>query len=229
MLMHRREVLKLVLAATTSSLAGCGSSGSSSDGGSIVLRTVNAADATDLQAIMTSTVCDADSFFGQCGEWSLAWAEDLIARCPETVTLFRGDVMIAFMELPSIRGEVPPIPPDATDEEQRRHAVRQRNRSTFRVTAAGVRDDLLERDESVQVFLMLLYQGFVRARDLGYEHVEAIAPWERHPRMTRKWTEYPGCELAEPVSYKATHVDTSGLNESSDTPVPTTPAQLDLR
>ncbi len=167
----------------------------------LAVRAVEAHDATALRAIMASSVADADAFHGKCGEWSLAWARDLITRCPDSVVLSAGPTPIAFMEIPPIRPLPPPLAKGATAEEREGYAVRVRNRMTFRVTAAGVRDDLLPREESVRVFLALLQEAFGRARALGYAYVEAVAPWERHPRMARKWTDYPGCELAEPVSY----------------------------
>lgn len=168
---------------------------------SMGLRAVRGRDAAALQAMMASSVADADAFFGKCGEWSLAWAEDLIVHCPDSVVLSAGSTPIAFLEIPPIRAAAAPLATSAGAEEREGHAVRHRNRVTFRVSAAGVRDDLLAKDDAVPVFLTLLREGFARARALGYEYVEAVAPWERHPRMARKWTDYPGCELVEPVSY----------------------------
>jgi hypothetical protein len=166
----------------------------------LALRSVESDDAGALQAIMTSCVADADAFFGKCGEWSLGWAKELIARCPDTLVLHQDATPVAFLEVPPIRAAAPSPDAAASAEQVEAHAVRERNRTTFRVTAAGVRDDLLSREESVRVFRAVLYQGFVRARALGYEAVEAVAPWEQHPRLPRRWTEYPGCELVEPVS-----------------------------
>ena len=166
----------------------------------LATRSVAGADASALQTIMTSSVRDTSAFFGKCGEWSLAWASDLVARCPDTVLLAKGSTAIAFLEIPPILSPLPALSPRATKTEREQHALRTRNRTTFRVTAAGVRDDLFSTDGSVRVFRKVLYAGFVRARQLGYTTVEAVAPWEQHPRMTRKWTDYPGCELVEPVS-----------------------------
>ncbi len=196
----RRVVLKLLAAVVAQPLAGCGSS-PTDRGVALSVRTVDAADAANLQAIMTSSVCSEDAFFGQCGEWSIDWATDMIARCPDAMVLVRDGTVIAFLEIPPIRQTLPALPDNATDEERESYAVRDRNRSTFRVTAAGIRDDLLSKEESIPVFLTLLHEGFVHARDLGFASVEAIAPWGRHPRMAKKWTDYPGCTLVEPVSY----------------------------
>lgn len=166
----------------------------------LALRRVASADAAGLQAIMTSCVADAGAFFGKCGEWSLGWAQELIARCPDTVVLQRDGDALAFLEIPPIRPPGPAPADDASSEARASHAVRERNRTTFRVTAAGVRDDLISAGESVALFQTLLVEGLTRARELGYETVEAIAPWERHPRLEKKWTDYPGCELVEPPS-----------------------------
>ena len=170
------------------------------EAGLVAARPVTAADASALQAIMTACVRDGDSFFGKCGEWSRAWAEDLVTRCPDTVILASGAMPIAFLEIPPIRAAAAPLAPPATTSERQREADRRRNRTTLRVTAAGVRDDLLDREQSVAVFRALLHDAFRRARDMGYEAVEAVAPWEQHPRLRRKFTDYPGCRLVEPVS-----------------------------
>jgi hypothetical protein len=45
------------------------------------------------------------------------------------------------------------------------------------------------------MFRRVLYHGFKRARDLGFERGECFVPWEHHPKMARAWTDYPGCEL----------------------------------
>jgi hypothetical protein len=64
-----------------------------------------------------------------------------------------------------------------------------------------VRDDVLSAKESVEMFRRVLYYGAKAARDLGYEYLECLAPWDQHPKMPKKWTDYPGCQLIEPVSY----------------------------
>jgi hypothetical protein len=154
-----------------------------------------------LQAIMTACVADGDSFFGKCGEWSRARADDLVVRCPDTLVLSSGATPIAFLEIPPIRPATPGLPKDASAEDRTRDAIRRRNRTTLRVTAAGVRDDLLDRQQSVAVFRALLHDAFARAQALGYKAVEAVAPWEQHPRLAKRFTDYPGCTLVEPVSY----------------------------
>lgn len=166
----------------------------------LTARTAKGRDAAALQAIMTSSVADDDAFFGKCGEWSLGWAEDMVARCPDSVVLSVRTTPVAFLEIPPIGPPLAPPAVDASAAERERYALRARNRATFRVSAAGVRDDLLSFADSVAVFRTLLFAGFRHARELGYDAVEAVAPWERHPRMTRKWTDYPGCTLVEPVS-----------------------------
>ena len=74
----------------------------------LVLRTVTADDAPALQAIMASCVRDAASFFGKCGEWTLAWAQEFIRRCPDTAVLTRDGLPVAFLQ-------IPPLPPPLTD------------------------------------------------------------------------------------------------------------------
>jgi hypothetical protein len=54
------------------------------------------------------------------------------------------------------------------------------------------------------MFRRVLYYGARAARDLGYEYLECLAPWDQHPKMPRKWTDYPGCELIEPGAYSQT-------------------------
>lgn len=163
-------------------------------------RALTTADAAALRAIMTACVADGDSFFGKCGEWSRAWSEDLVVRCPDTLILASGETQIAFLEIPPIRAAAPPLLTSASRLERERDTARRRNRTTLRVTAAGIRDDLLDHDDSIAVFRALLYQAFCRARDLGYRAVEAVAPWDQHPRLDRRFTDYPGCMLVEPVS-----------------------------
>jgi hypothetical protein len=108
-----------------------------------------------------------------------------------------GQTPIAFLELPPIRPELPPLSPAASAAEREQHVARAFSRGTFRVTAAGIRDDLLGEADAVRVFRAVLYPGFVRARALGYDTVEAIARWERHPRLEQKFKDYPGCVLVE--------------------------------
>lgn len=165
--------------------------------GGLELRNVRSADAPALRSIMTSCVAGADAFFGTCGDWSLSWAEELIARCPETVVLLRDATPVAFLELPPIRPPSPPPGSNASPGLQEAYRTRERSRTTFRVTAAGVRDDLLDAEDSVRLFRALLFRAFSRARELGYE---TVAPWDQHPRLGKRWTDYPGCEFVEPPS-----------------------------
>jgi hypothetical protein len=153
-----------------------------------------------LGAIMLSCVASEASFYGKCGDWPLSWAEGLIATRPDTPVLTKDGIAIAFHEVPPMREAAPALRPDATAEERARHALRERSRRTFRVTAAGVRDDLLSPEESVAVFRQIIYLACRRARRLGYEYAECFAPWEKHPRLERKFTDYPGLELVEKVA-----------------------------
>src|SRR5436189_290155 len=72
-------------------------------------------------------------------------------------------------------------------------ALRERNRTTYRVTAAGVHYDHIDPSDVIEMFLTILYYAAKAARAIGYEYLEAWAPWDRHPKMVRKWTDYPGC------------------------------------
>jgi hypothetical protein len=163
------------------------------------VRDVKPEDAPALSAIMNSCVGDHDAFFGKCGQWPVEWAHEFIARRPQTCVLTQGDEAVAFLEVPPIGPPIPAPDPDATAEELEKYALRQRNRVTYQVRAAGVRYDLLSGDDAVCAFLTILFHAARKARSLGYEYVEAYAPWEGHPMMSRKWTDFPGCELAEPV------------------------------
>jgi hypothetical protein len=73
--------------------------------------------------------------------------------------------------------------------------VRQESRTTFRITAAGVRADQLALAEAVQMFRRILYYTFRAAQAQGFVFGECYAPWEQHPKLARKWTEYPSCAL----------------------------------
>ena len=202
-MLDRRQLLGLFARGSTAAVglaAGLWSRRAAGLATPLVARTIASRDAAALQTIMTVCVADGDSFFGKCGEWSRAWADDLVVRCPDSVVLTAASTTLAFLEIPPIRAPLAPLAADASLPERERHAARQRNRTTFRVNAAGVRDDVLTSAQAVRTFRALLYRSFVRARELGYETVEAVAPWERHPRLTKKFTAYPGCALVEPVS-----------------------------
>jgi hypothetical protein len=166
----------------------------------LALRKVRPGDAADLQAIMSGCVTDADSFHGKCDGFSLRWAEVMARRRPESVVITLDGVPVAFQEIPSIGPPVEPLAEDADEEEQEKFRLRDLNRRTFRLTAAGVRADLLEGSEAVEMFRRILFYGARHARELGYEYVECVAPWQKHPRLPKAWTEYRGCELTEPVS-----------------------------
>lgn len=164
-------------------------------GSGLALRKVRLDDAADLRSIMNGCVGDADSFHGKCDEWSLRWAEICARRHPETVVITMAGTPVAFQDIPSIRPAVAPPAGDASAEELRKYELRERNRRTFYLQAAGVRADVLGEEEAVRMFRRVLYYGFERARSLGYEQVECFLPWEQHPKMARAWTGYPGCEL----------------------------------
>ena len=115
------------------------------------------------------------------------------------LVITKDDVPVAFHELPPIPAAPPAPSPDAIQEVQAKHALRERNRKTFRVTAAGIREDLLSPEETLQTFRAIIYYTYKAALGMGYEYAECFAPWEKHPRLSRKFTDYPGCELVQPV------------------------------
>jgi hypothetical protein len=164
------------------------------------LRAVTPDDAAALQSIMSACVNSTDAFFGKCGEWTLAWAEMFIQKCPQSVVLTQNGIPMAFMQIPTIAPEPPLLPAGATPEVQEKYALCERSRTTFHVTAAGVRYDQLSQPDSVRMFLTLLYCAFKSARQMGYQYVDAFAPWDKHPMMSEKWTDYPGCELMQPIA-----------------------------
>jgi hypothetical protein len=125
----------------------------------------------------------------------------MVRRRKESVLLTLDGVPAAFFELAPIRNPPPPPAENASAEEWEKYELRERNCRTFRLSAAGVRDDVLSAKESVEMFRRVLYYGAKAARDLGYEYLECLAPWDQHPKMPKKWTDYPGCQLIEPVSY----------------------------
>jgi hypothetical protein len=167
--------------------------------GGLNARPVQGADAPALQAIMTSCVGDHDAFFGKCGEWPLSWAEDFAATRPASPVVTLNGTAVAFFEVPPIRPALA-LAANASAEEAAQYAMRERRRTTFRVHAAGVRFDQLSAEDSVMLFRTALLQGFRAARELGFMHVEAWAPWDQHPLLPRKFTDYPGCELTDPVA-----------------------------
>jgi hypothetical protein len=167
--------------------------------GALSARPVQRGDAAALQAIMTSCVSDGDALFGKCGAWPLSWAEELAATRPDSPVITWNGTPMAFFEIPPIRPALAPAA-HASAAEAAQHAAREARRTTFRVHSAGVRFDQLAVEDSLMLFRSALLQGFRAARGLGYTHVEAWAPWDRHPMLARKFTDYPGCELTEPVA-----------------------------
>jgi len=209
MAIRRRTVVRWLAAAAAAfpaivfrriSIAAVSGTSTPIDGASFSARAVATTDAAALREIMISCVKSNESFHGKCGDWPLSWAETLIQKRPNTVIITKDGTPIAFHELPVPALAPPELTADSTDEQRRAHAIRERQRVTFRVHAAGVRDDLLSPAESVATFRTVIYQTYKAARALGYEYAEAFAPWEKHPKMPRKWTDYPGCELVEPPS-----------------------------
>ena len=204
MTISRRKVIKLA-AGLPFALTGIrllGNPSAAKAVGRLELRTVTDADAVALQAIMTSCVTDEDSFFGPCGDWQVAWARRLIRRCPATQVITADGEPVAFFELPPIPSPIAVPASDAGEEARLQYALRDRNRKTFWVTAAGIRDDLFTPEDSLRMFLTIFYRQALAARDLGYEYGEAYVPWERHPLMHRAWTDFPGCELVAPPAYE---------------------------
>jgi len=167
---------------------------------SMSARPVQGGDAPALQAIMTSCVNDGDAFFGKCGVWPMSWAEEFTQTRPDSPVITWNGATVAFFEVPPIRPAIG-LASDASPAETAHHAARETRRTTFRVHAAGVRFDQLSADDSVLMFRTALLHGFRAARDLGYTHVEAWAPWDKHPMLARKFTDYPGCELTQPVAH----------------------------
>lgn len=197
----RRTFLKL-LGSVALALAGTGMLGrrrALALAGTLGTRPVNGGDAAALQAIMTSCVSDGDSFFGKCGAWPMSWAEEFTQTRPDSPVVTWNGTTVAFFEVPPIRPAIP-LAAEAAADEVAQHALRESRRTTFRVHSAGVRFDQFGADDSVMLFRTALLQGFRAARELGYTHVEAWAPWEQHPLLPRKFTDYPGCELTDPVA-----------------------------
>jgi hypothetical protein len=131
------------------------------------LAAARSSDAADLRAIMLSCGASEASFYGKCGDWPLSWAESLIATRPDTPVLTKDGVAIAFHEVPPMREPADGLAGDATAAERAKYALRERSRRTFRVTAAGVRDDLLSPEESVAAFRQIIYLAYRRAHALG--------------------------------------------------------------
>jgi hypothetical protein len=161
----------------------------------LALRRVRLDDAGELRAMMNGCVGDADSFHGKCEPWSLRRAEIAARRHPETVVLTLDGQPVAFHEVPSIGKPAVEPAADAAEEEWEKYELRERSRRTYRLAAAGVREDLLGPGEAVEMFRRVLFYGFAAARAQGFEYADCFAPWERHPKMARAWTDYPGCEL----------------------------------
>lgn len=172
-------------------------------GATLALRSVTAADAPFVQAIINMCVRDDGAFHGKCGDWSAEWAAEFVARAPQSVVLTLASLPVAFVEVPTIRPSLTAPPADAPEATRARYALRQANRKRFHLTAAGVRTDVLSAAESVAMFRRVLYYGFRAARRQGFETGEGFFPWEQHPQMARKWTDYPGCTLVEPPSISA--------------------------
>lgn len=166
-------------------------------GAVLAMRTVIPSDASQLRTMMNACVTGDGAFHGKCGDWSLDWAAQLVSRCPNTVVLTLGDLPVAFQEVPTIRPALAPLAPNADDAERAKYAVRRKNRTTFQLSAAGVRADVLSAVDAVGLFRRALYYGFRAARRQGFEYGEGYFPWEQHPSMPRKWTDYPGCTLVE--------------------------------
>jgi hypothetical protein len=197
----RRRFLQL-LGSIALAVGGSGLSGRRRAGAAaspLTARPVAPADAPALQAIMTSCVNDSDAFFGKCGVWPLSWAEEFTQTRPQSPVITWNGATVAFFEVPPIR---PPLAlaANASAAEVAQHARREQRRTTFRVHAAGVRFDQFDAADAVMLFRTALLEGFRAARRLGYTHVEAWAPWDKHPLLPRKFTDYPGCELTEPVA-----------------------------
>ena len=196
---HRRAVIKL-LAGGVVALLQPGARRAHAANASLALRTVTAADATNLQAIMNASVTGSTAFFGPCGEWSLDWATDFLRNRPYSVLITLNTLPVALVEVPTIRPELPALKADASDADKEKYRLGEQNRTTFRLAAAGVRSDRLSATDAVAMFRRALYYGFRAARRQGFVRGEARVPWEQAQLMQRKWTDYPSCELVEAPS-----------------------------
>ncbi|MGD9764394.1 MAG: hypothetical protein AB7V27_11815 [Candidatus Binatia bacterium] len=196
MILGRRAVLK-VFGGAAVAVGGIGASLRRAIAGAPPLqaRMVTASDAAHLQAIMSACVGPGGSFYGQCGEWTLGWAQELIARCPQTLVLTENDVPVGFFQVRSIKPPIASPPPDAGAADVEKYELQVRERATCLIRAAGVKPSAPEL--AVPLFQTLLYHAFMHARSIGYAYVEGFAPWQGHPLMAHAWTAYPGCELVE--------------------------------
>lgn len=200
--LERRTVIKLLAGAAVST----GMSGmlrTRASANLLALRSVIPADAVFVRTIINLCVRDDGAFHGRCGDWSAAWASEFVVRAPQSVVLTLAGLPVAFQEVPTIRPAYDPPAPDAPLATWARYERRRANRLRCHLTAAGVRTDVLLAAESVLMFRRVLYYGFRAARRQGFETGEGCFPWEQHPHMPRRWTDYPGCELVEPPSVSA--------------------------
>ena len=149
---------------------------------------------------MNASVTGSTAFFGQCGEWSLDWAADFVSKRPDSIILTANALPVAFVEVPTIRPVLPALTADAEDADKAKYALREQNRTTFHVTAAGVRSDRLTAAEAAAMFRRALYYAFRAARRQGFTRGEAMVPWDQAQLMSRRWTDYPGCALVEAPS-----------------------------
>ncbi len=110
--------------------------------------------------------------------------------------LERSGEVLGFVEIPNPRPE--PIEPEANarDDEHTRYATQLRASRTFWLKAAGIQSDRLRGQAAVDSFQLLLVRGAERALDLGFDHVECVLPWKKHPKFAKSWKSLGGQEIS---------------------------------
>jgi hypothetical protein len=149
------------------------------------VREVEPGDEDALVAVMRASVADAGSFNGACAplEWTTEWARWVIDTHPSSIVVAYQGTIVAFLDLPPRK----PIDPSPEVE---------RNQQAFWCAAGGVRSDLLSADDALVVFRRLLFQTFLQALTLGFRYVRCAAPWEKHPRLSTSFADYPGLTIS---------------------------------
>jgi hypothetical protein len=134
---------------------------------------------------MRSCVASEDSFHGLCKEmeWTETWANGAVKERPRSIVVTLDDAIVAYFDLPHAT-------PKTVGEEAIDHY-----RRAFWCSAAGVRKDILGAEKASDVFQQLLYCAFEDAMTLGYDHVRAAAPWDKHPYLPLPFAKYPGLSV----------------------------------
>ena len=163
--------------------------------GRLALRSVNAGDAQILVDMMNRCVQDDDGFHGKCGAWSIGWGQKFVTQCPDSPVITLDGVPVAFLEIPPIAPPLPALPATGSEEARQKRQLAEAARATFRVSAGGVDANLVGMTDAVRLFKAILYYATRKASLMGYQYLECFAPWDQHPRLPRKFSDYPGCEL----------------------------------